>query len=707
MLIRIHYWLQRHPNIRRPLYLSALINLLAMVATALAQPAFAASNAGALDWTGVKDAEGVPIGSYYLAATQSYWKTREASPPVNWNPESWLEYAKFLANSVAGDAFSSFFLSGEASIVIGALTIGGWLYRVAAQQWWIVFFGNLARPFVNAMFVVTTHMGLLLASMTIAVTIGAFIVYRGATARGVMFILSAFMIAVLGVAVLYDPVTLVYGENGILNTARGLAFEVGQGAVHNGAINKDAPAADDAAQLDFFTGQFMTNAARRPFQVWVYGHVLTGSCDEQFTQVMLNHPSEDAPISAMERCGDLKALEHAATMNGNNVGLGFLLMLSAVLFMAFLLVAGKALIMVPVRAYYRVVKVPIDTSIAPAARNYFWAAMKQLGMIGVEMFVYTLLVLICGMAIGRMMDSDLPAELGGQNPIAKGLMFAASAWVCIGLFRYVQSELFGVQRGQGRISRLAWTAAGAGASLVGAKGVGAAIKGLQERRAHRGAPPWDELESKVNEVAKSLGASNNGFDTITTPKTNGSGAGGHVVATGSGSDDAGASEGAGVEAGAPAILKPVPKPTTMNRPQSRSDGSGPGQKQGGGKKGGGQRAAGGGQRSKPVPTPTKVGGSAKAAEINTISKSAAKEGSPWDSAVGGPDDGVAPWETAEFKYRADATQARAVDFWAGRWFEQDVPSVEWYMANYDDWKDYPDQTPGYKWHRQSPPEGGK
>lgn len=706
MLIRIHYWLLRHPKIRRPLYLSLLINLLAMVATALAPPAFAASNAGALDWTGVKDAQGVPIGNYYIAATQSYWKTREASPPVSWDPESWLEYAKFLANSVAGDAFSSFFLSGEASIFIGVLTIGGWLYRVAAQQWWIVFFGTLARPFVNAMFVVSTHMGLLLASMTIAVTVGAFIVYKGETGRGVMFILSAFLIAVLGVALLYDPTTLVYGEHGMLNTARGLAFEVAQGAIHNGAINKNAPVADDAAQLDFFTGQFMTNAARRPFQVWVYGHVLSGNCDEQFTQVMLKHPSEDAPISAMERCNDVKALEHAATMNGNNLGLGFLLMLSAVLFMWFLLVAGKALIMVPVRAFYRVIKVPVDTSLAPAARNYFWNALRQLGMIGVEMFVYTLLVIICGMAIGRMMDTDLPAELGGQNPIAKGLMFAASAWVCIGLFRFVQSELFGVQRDQGRFSRLAWTAAGAGASLFGAKGAAAALKGFQERRAHRSAPPWDELESKVNEVAKSLGWSNNGFDTITTPKSNTASAdeNGHVVASGAGSASSG---GDGGEAGAPSTLKPVPKPTTMNRPQSRSGGGAPGQKKGAKKGGGGNRSGGAGQRSKPVPTPTKVGGSAKAADISTISKPAADTGSPWDSAVGGPTDGVSPWETPEAKYRADATQARAIDFWNGRWHEQDTPSVEWYMQNYDDWKSYPEKSSDVHWNRQPPPSQGQ
>ncbi|SKK52106.1 Uncharacterised protein [Mycobacteroides abscessus subsp. massiliense] len=171
-----------------------------------------------------------------------------------------------------------------------------------------------------------------------------------------------------------------------------------------------------------------------------------------------------------------------------------------------------------------------------------------------------------------------------------------------------------------------------------------------------------------------------------------------MVATGSGADDAGAAEGAGPEAGAPATLKPVPKPTTMNRPQSRSDGSGPGQKKGGGKKGGGQRSAGGGQRTKPVPTPTKVGGSAKPAGIDTISRAAS---SPR------PDQ---PELSIFQKYQDDASRARSIDIQNGRWAEDPLsgpsdyaPSLGWYLEHYDHWKDLSHTHEGF--YRQPPPSG--
>ena len=39
---------------------------------------------------------------------------------------------------------------------------------------------------------------------------------KGAGARGWMMILSAFLVAILGIALMSDPVTLMYGEHGLL-----------------------------------------------------------------------------------------------------------------------------------------------------------------------------------------------------------------------------------------------------------------------------------------------------------------------------------------------------------------------------------------------------------------------------------------------------------------------------------------------------------
>jgi uncharacterized membrane protein YgcG len=269
---------------------------------------------------------------------------------------------------------------------------------------------------------------------------------------------------------------------------------------------------------------------------------------------MLTHPSEDAPIKAMQACGDLAAAKHAANLNGNNAWLGLLLCVGAFLFMVFLLTAAGALVMVPARAMYRVIKAPVDVHVGildGPGRDWMWHAVKLFLFMFLEMFVYTLFVCIAGMAIGRVMMNPLPADLGGTNPVAKMLMFAASSCVAIAVFSAMRAELFGVARRQSALSRLAWGAAGAAASVVGARGVAAALKRWQQRRARRHSPPWEELESKIGEIAQTVGATKQGFDTISTSKSGGSDADGAGRVVASGSDDAngGGSTGRGSASG--------------------------------------------------------------------------------------------------------------------------------------------------------------
>jgi hypothetical protein len=572
MLARFTYWYLRHPRWGRPLALMVMLYWLAAVTVALAPPAFASSNAEALNWTGVKDDQGVPLGNYYLASIDVYQSAKDAAPDVSWNPSTWFEWLGSMGSSMGGGALASVILTAEAGLFVGMLAISVWLFRLAAKAVWLTFFATLARPFVDAIFIVTAKAGLLLWLLPIAVFAGGWVaMIKGAGARGWMMILSAFLVAILGIALLSDPVTLMYGEHGLLAIARGAAFQVAEAAVHNGPSSSRP--LNGAAPLDVFTGDLITAVARRPFQLWQYGHVLDGSCDSAWTAAMMTHPSEDAPITAMETCGNYAGARHASNLNGNNVWLGFLLVTAAFLFMYFLLVAAGALVMVPAQAMYRVIKAPVDVKIGildGAGRDYMWfAARKFLGM-GLEMFAYTLFICIAGMAIGRVMTNPLPADLGGDSPVAKILMFGASACVATGLYGTMRADLFGHKAG-GPFGRLAWGAAGAAASLAGAKGLATAIKGFNARRGGGSKPPWEEMESKVSAIAETLGASKPGFDTISTPKDDGRGnvdQPGRTVSTGGGSGDR---EGVG----APATPRPVPAPTSMSRPPTRRDGSTP------------------------------------------------------------------------------------------------------------------------------------
>ena len=571
MLARFTPWYLRHPMWGRPLALMVLLYWLPAVTVALAPPAFASSNAEALNWTGVKDDQGVPLGNYFLASIDIYESAKQSAPDVSWSPGSWFDWLGSMGSTMGGGALASVILTGEAGLFVGMLAISVWLFRLAAKSVWLTFFATLARPFVDAIFIVAAKAGLLLWLLPIALFAGGWVaMIKGAGARGWMMILSAFVVAILGIALMSDPVTLMYGERGLLATARGAAFQVAEAAVHNGPSSRTP--LGGAAPLDVFTGDLITAVARRPFQLWQYGHVLDGQCDTAWTAAMMTHSSENAPITAMETCGDYAGARHASNLNGNNVWLGLLLVTAAFLFMYFLLVAAGALVMVPAQAMYRVIKAPVDVKIGilgGAGRDYMGFAVRKFFGMGLQMFAYTLFICIAGMAIGRVMANPLPADLGGSSPVAKMLMFAASACVATGLFRTMRADLFGHKAG-GPFGRLAWGAAGAAASLVGAKGVSTAMKALGDRRGGAGKPPWEEMESKVSAIAETLGSSKPGFDTISTPTSGGSDSGdgpGRTVSSGGGSSG----EGAGV----PAAHRPVPTPTSLSRPPSRQDGSTP------------------------------------------------------------------------------------------------------------------------------------
>ncbi|SLC86666.1 proline-rich domain-containing protein [Mycobacteroides abscessus] len=628
MLTRLHYWLLRHPRVGRPLKVLLVLQTISAALTAMAPPAFAASNASALDWTGVKDSYEVPIGSYYLAAVDLWKNAKAQAPNVTLDPTTWLEWVTDTTSSMIEGSVAVFFLTCEAGLFIGMLAIAVWVYRLAAKSWWLSFFGTLIRPGVDAVFIAIDKVGLVAWLLPIAVFAGAWVVaIRGGKAQGWMMIMSAFMVLIIGIAVLSDPVTLMYGEHGLLATGRDTAFKVSEIATHNGGYTTAYPMdtesgppqpapADAAAQLDVFSGDLITAVARHPFQLWQYGHVLSGSCDVAWSQAMKDHPSEDAPVTAMVQCGDLAAAKHAGELNGNNVWLGLLLCAAAFLFMLFLLMAAGALVMVPARAMYRVYKLPADVKVGildGGPRDYMKQALLTFFIfLPLEMFVYTLFICTSGMAVGKVMTGPLPPDLGGSNPVAKMLMFAASAMVSISLFRTIQAEMFGLTRPQGHVSRLAWGVAGAAASALGAKGVSSGIKALQARRAHRSAPPWEDLESKVASIADSLGASHAGFDTITSPSsTSGSVQEGRTLTGGDGDS--------GVSLGASPEQRPVPQPTTLTRPQGRGNTGGPGRKERGGRVGRTPSVAG--QRSRPVPAVSTAGGEASGgAVMDTITK---------------------------------------------------------------------------------------
>src|SRR5258705_12359190 len=85
----LRYWWLGHRWLHRPARVLAALQVLSAVAMCAAPRAVAASNSLVLDWTGLRDSYGVPIGNYYLAIAWLRDQIAAGAPDVGWNPDTW------------------------------------------------------------------------------------------------------------------------------------------------------------------------------------------------------------------------------------------------------------------------------------------------------------------------------------------------------------------------------------------------------------------------------------------------------------------------------------------------------------------------------------------------------------------------------------------------------------------------------------------
>src|ERR1700742_998063 len=84
----------RHPRVGRPLIVLGWLQLLVIAAVRTAPGAAASANAAVLNWTGLHDTYGVPIGDFFLSLPSVPDQLTEGGPdssaldPSTWAP--WL-----------------------------------------------------------------------------------------------------------------------------------------------------------------------------------------------------------------------------------------------------------------------------------------------------------------------------------------------------------------------------------------------------------------------------------------------------------------------------------------------------------------------------------------------------------------------------------------------------------------------------------------
>jgi hypothetical protein len=533
VIARLYLWYLDHPRLGRPALLLAAVQALTVLAVCAAPQASAATNSMVLDWTGLRDTYGVPIGDYYLAIASVRDQIAAAATGLGWTPDTWMAAMTHALASVMTGLGAANILTAEAGLFIGIAAMALWLLKVTVSTYWLTVIGEIARAIAGAVIQVMTAAGLLLIAVPIGVFAGAVTVKRGEAGRGWTMIGIALMMPAASVAIFDDPAGLMYGPDGLLAFARRVGFSVASAATRNGALAGPA----GVPQVDTLTASLITHTVREPLQLWNFGHVVdrVGGCGAAWSAAV-SRGFGNGPIGAMTACGDRAAVAFARRLDGTNIWVGLVFVAAAGLLAVFMVVSGWAVLKVSVRAIWTtVILLPtlwlgaIPGAPQRRAANVVWQFFRH----GVEVLVYIVYVSVIGLAVQRIVSAPLPAELGGTNPFAHVLMMGGVAVVALLLLRHIRSDLSARPPGGGLLRQAAGVAVGMGMTAAFGAAGSAALAGARTLGRRSGPDveltPWERMDAEANTAAAVHGAPRPGFEPV---PGSGGGPGGGRGATG-------------------------------------------------------------------------------------------------------------------------------------------------------------------------------
>ncbi|WP_174190049.1 hypothetical protein [Nocardia barduliensis] len=296
--------------------------LLGAVAVAQSQAASAGtSQIDGLSWMNIRDSSGVSLSSYTFAT--------DRGGPLN--PGATILWA------ILGLEFI-----GYLAIVTSAI----WLIGYALSFRWMDWFAAALRGVADAL---TGQIATPIMLVT-AVAIGAFFVgwfiVRGYHAKAAVQVVTMVAVAVLGPVFLAAPLSEVLSSHGLLAQGRDLGIAVAAGLNGNESPNPSQliPAMQETLADNF---------ARRPVQVWNFGHVVdeSPSCRAAWS-AGIRSGDDDRVRDGLKACGDAAAHAKASDPSMGQVGTGLLLLLCGGILLVFAAYLGVRVMKAAMDAIY-------------------------------------------------------------------------------------------------------------------------------------------------------------------------------------------------------------------------------------------------------------------------------------------------------------------------------------------------------------------
>ncbi|MGW4331017.1 hypothetical protein ACWEKR_34680 [Nocardia sp. NPDC004573] len=186
--------------------------------------------------------------------------------------------------------------------------------------------------------------------MTVAAGIGAvfvaWFVVRGYAAKASVQVVTMLAVALLGPIFLSEPLADVLSSHGLLAHGRELGISVAAGLNGQADPNPDRLVASLQAGL-------ADNFARRPIQVWNFGHMIDQSpgCRAAWTAGM-RAADDSRVLNGLRMCGDSAAYAEALHPSIGQIGSGLVLLVCGAIVLAFAVYLGIKIIKAALDSIY-------------------------------------------------------------------------------------------------------------------------------------------------------------------------------------------------------------------------------------------------------------------------------------------------------------------------------------------------------------------
>jgi hypothetical protein len=440
---RLGYLLATRPRLRRCLTICLTTHVAALWSVTTAPPAWASTMAGTLNWTGITDSHGVPLGAYYLSTVSTSEAITEAGPGLSADPSSWATWLDHALLTGLTHQSVAAWLQTEAALYIVMLTVALWLLRFAMSSTWLYWLATWFRPLFEAIRNLMADLWVFPICLALALGVGAYhLLWHRHRGRGWGIILSSFAIGILGLALTRDPLTDLYSDNGLLNQGRNLGFTVAQAALNNGGLT----AGDSTAQLRNLTGMIADATVRTPLQLWNFGTPVDGigGCGDTWSHAVMTGVA-DAPARAMATCGAPQALAYAQHLDGGSLALGAFYGLLGLMFTVFVCYVAYSYVMVAGAAFLNaLLAVPAAAMamIDGRPRRRAWRRLTAFFKHAMLVFAYVTYISVAAIILLKTAaPNGYAAQVGMTHPVARLVLIGLMSAVATGLFRWLKHEL--------------------------------------------------------------------------------------------------------------------------------------------------------------------------------------------------------------------------------------------------------------------------